>query len=146
MKYQFKNVERKKLILEVIAESQVREFIEKCEVYTSDNYEGVILGYNSKKLDFNGFVEIITACNNALKEIITQEEMDILLSNSQALDKVDNPIWFNEISEEYYHLMVIAVDKKFKGKGIFRKLISPLLKDCDKKKIPILIETHNKKI
>ena len=64
----------------------------------------------------------------------------------QALDKVDNPIWFNEISEEYYHLMVIAVDKKFKGKGIFRKLISPLLKDCDKKKIPILIETHNKKI
>lgn len=143
MKYQLKNVERKQLILQSIAESQVREFIEKGEVYTTDNYEGAILGYNSKKLDFNGFLQIIIACNNDLKEVITEEEMATLISNGQRLDKVDNPTWFNEMAEEYYHLMVIAVDKKFKGKGIFRKLISPLLKECDEKKIPILLETHN---
>ena len=88
MKYQFKNIERKQLILKAVSESQVRKFIEKGEVYTSSNYEGAILGYNSKKLDLNSFLEIITACNKDLTEITIKKE-------------------------------------------------------CDEKKIPILIETHN---
>ena len=40
--------------------------------------------------------------------------------------------------------MTIVIDKQFRGRGIFRKLISPLLKECDEKKLPILLETHNK--
>ena len=41
-------------------------------------------------------------------------------------------------------MKTIAVDKKIRGGGAFRELISPLLKECDIKKIPVLLETHNK--
>lgn len=144
MEYQLRNLERKQFILKTIAESQVREFLEKAEVYTIDNCTGAILGYNSKNVDFNGFIEILTTMNNELVKILTEQEMQTLISTSQVLSKVDNIIWFNEISEEYYHLMTIVIDKQFRGQGIFRKLISPLLKECDEKKIPIALETHNK--
>jgi ribosomal protein S18 acetylase RimI-like enzyme len=145
MEYQLRNLERKQIILKTIAESQVREFIEKAEVHTIDNCRGAILGYNSKNIDFNGFIEILTKMNNELVEILTEQEMDNLISTSEVLSKVDNIMWFNEIAEEYYHLMTIVIDKQFRGRGIFRKLISPLLKECDEKKIPIVLETHNKK-
>ncbi|BCZ44539.1 hypothetical protein psyc5s11_06060 [Clostridium gelidum] len=144
MKYQLRNLERKQLILKTIVESQVREFLGKAEVYTIDNCKGAILGYNSRNVDFNRFIEIVTEINNELIKILTEQEMQTLISASQMLGEVDNPLWFNEISEEYYHLMTIAIDKEFRGRGIFRKLISPLIKECDEKKIPILLETHNK--
>lgn len=144
MEYQLRNVERKQYILKTIAESQVREFLEKGEVYTVDNCTGAILGYNSKNVDINGFIEILTTMNNELLKILTEDEMQTLISTSQDLSKVDNLMWLNEISGEYYHLMTIVIDKQFRGRGIFRKLISPLLKECDEKKLPILLETHNK--
>lgn len=144
MEYQLRNLERKQYILKTIAESQVREFLEKGEVYTIDNCTGAILSYNSKNVDFNGFIEILTTMNNELLKILTEDEMQTLISTSQDLSKVDNLIWINEISGEYYHLMTIVIDKQFRGRGIFRKLISPLLKECDEKKLPILLETHNK--
>lgn len=145
MEYQLRNLERKQIILKSIAESQVREFIDKAEVYTIDNCTGAMLGYNSKNIDFNGFMEILTKMNNKLVEILTEQEMKTLISTSEVLSEVDNITWFNEIPEEYYHLMTIVIDKQFKGRGIFRRLISPLLKECDEKKIPILLETHNDK-
>lgn len=145
MEYQLRNIERKQLVLKTIAESQVREFIENAEVHTMDNCTGAILGYNSNDVDFNGFVEILTKMNNELLEILTEQEMDTLISTGEELSKVDNIIWFNEIAEEYYHLMTIVIDKQFRGRGIFRKLISPLIKECDEKNIPIVLETHNKK-
>lgn len=144
MEYQLRNLERKQFILKIIAESQVRVFLEKAEVYTVDNCTGAMLGYNSKNVDFNRFIEMLTTMNNELLEILTEQEMKTLISTSQVLSKVDNLIWLNEISEEYYHLMTIVIDKQFRGQGIFRKLISPLLKECDEKKIPIALETHNK--
>lgn len=145
MEYQLRNLERKQIILKSIAESQVREFIDKAEVYTIDNCTGAMLGYNSKNIDFNGFMEILIKMNNKLVEILTEQEMKTLISTSEVLSEVDNITWFNEIPEEYYHLMTIVIDKQFKGRGIFRRLISPLLKECDEKKIPILLETHNDK-
>ena len=144
MEYQLRNLERKQYILKTIAESQVREFLEKGEVYTVDNCTGAILGYNSKNVDFNRFIEILTTMNNELLKILTEDEMQMLISASQDLSNVDNLMWLNEISGEYYHLMTIVIDKQFRGRGIFRKLISPLLKECDEKKLPILLETHNK--
>lgn len=145
MEYQLRNLERKQIILKSIAESQVREFIDKAEVYTIDNCTGAMLGYNSKNIDFNEFMEILAKMNNKLVEILTEQEMKTLISTSEVLSEVDNITWFNEIPEEYYHLMTIVIDKQFKGRGIFRRLISPLLKECDEKKIPILLETHNDK-
>lgn len=145
MEYQLRNLERKQFILKTIAESQVREFIENAEVHTIDNCTGAILGYNSTDVDFNGFIEILTKMNNELVEILTAQEMQALISTSEVLSKVDNIMWINEIPDEYYHLMTIVIDKQFRGRGIFRKLILPLLKECDENKIPIVLETHNKK-
>lgn len=143
-KYQLRNIERKYILLKTTAESQLREFLNKGDMYTLADCNGVVIGYNSRKIDFDGFIKILTAISNELMKVITEEELKIVISNSQMLGEVDNPLWFKEIDEEYYHLMVIAVDKQIRGGGAFRELITPLLKECDIKKIPILLETHNK--
>lgn len=142
--YQLRNIERKYILLKTTAESQLREFLNKGDMYTLDDCNGIVIGYNSRKIDFDGFIKILTAISNELMKVITAEELQIIISNSKMLGEVDNPLWFKEIDEEYYHLMVIAVDKQIRGSGAFRELISPLLKECDIKKIPVLLETHNK--
>jgi len=55
-------------------------------------------------------------------------------------------LWFNEFREEYYHLLVVAIDKRFRGTGAFRELITPFLQQSDAKGIPIILETHNQSI
>ena len=143
-KYQLRNIERKHFFLKTSAEIQLRKFLNNNgDVYTLDDCKGVVIGYNSRKIDFDGFIKIATEINDELMKVITEEEMQIIISNNQMLDEVDNPLWFYGICEEYYHLLAIAVDKQIRGNGAFRELISPLLKECDEKNIPVLVETHS---
>lgn len=140
--YQLRNIERKQFVLKTQAENQLREFMEKGDVYALDNNKGLVIGYDSRKLDFNDFIKILTVCSNELKEIMTEHEMQTIIGNSRMLGAVDNPFWFHGMSSEYYHLMVIVIDKQIRGSGAFRELISPVLRESDMEKIPIIIETH----
>lgn len=142
--YQLRNIERKQFVLKTQAENQLREFMKKGDVYALDNNKGLVIGYDSRKLDFNDFIKILTVCSNELKKIITEHEMQIIIDNSKMLEVVDNPFWFHEVFSEYYHLVVIVIDKQIRGSGAFRELISPVLRESDMEKIPILIETHKK--
>lgn len=142
--YQLRNIERKEFVLKIQAENQLREFMKKGDVYVLDNNKGLVIGYDSRKLDFSDFIEILTVCSNELKKIMTEHEMQTIIDNSKMLEVVDNPFWFHEMFIEYYHLMVIVIDKQIRGSGAFRELISPVLRESDMEKIPILIETHKK--
>lgn len=142
--YQLRNIQRKEFVLKTQAENQLREFMEKGDVYALDNNKGLVIGYDSRKLDFNDFIKILTVCSNELKEIMTEHEMQTIISNSRILGAVDNPFWFHGMFSEYYYLVVIVIDKQIRGSGAFRELISPVLRESDMEKIPIIIETHKK--
>lgn len=137
--YQLRDLERKYFILKTAVMNQLRGFMDDGDVYTLDNCRGLVIGYDSRKIDFDGFIKIITAMNDELMKTMTEEEIQRIMSNSEDLAEVDNPFWFHGLYEEYYHFMTIVIDKELKGSGAFRELISPLLE----KKIPIVLETHN---
>jgi predicted GNAT family N-acyltransferase len=49
----------------------------------------------------------------------------------------------SNIMTEVYHLMIVAVDKALKGTGACRKLLMAVINECEEKKIPIILQTHN---
>ncbi|QOR35469.1 GNAT family N-acetyltransferase [Clostridium sp. 'deep sea'] len=54
--------------------------------------------------------------------------------------------WVREYvnKDEYLHIDLVVVDKTIRGKGYFKKLVTPVLKQAHKQNIPVTIETHNK--
>ena len=47
------------------------------------------------------------------------------------------------MSGRFYRIKIVAVDESMRGKGAFRRLVTPVLDFADKEKIPVVLETHN---
>lgn len=143
LEIQMNNLERKEQILQVQSKKQIMSFIEKGNIQRLEKNNGISIGYYSKAIGLNDFIEIINSCSEEIMKVITEDELKLLIENSEKLKNIEHPVWFHELKEDYYHLLVVAVDKKLKGSGAFRKLITPVLSDCDEKRIKIVLETNN---
>lgn len=56
--------------------------------------------------------------------------------------EIHHPIpWHKKISKNSYYIAQIAVAKEAKGTGLLRKMLTPILEDCQKKQIDIVLET-----
>jgi len=71
-------------------------------------------------------------------------DIKTILSNNKKIKNVVNFKWQKEfINDRYYRIKIVAVDKELRGSGAFRRLVTPVLDQCDKSNIPVVLETHN---
>lgn len=72
------------------------------------------------------------------------KDVKIYSSNVKNVLKVINLKWQKEfIKGNYYYIKIIAVANENRGKGVFRKLITPTLNYCKEHNIPIILESTN---
>lgn len=62
--------------------------------------------------------------------------------------KIQNMIhdrnWFKKYGKNCYYITQIAVSKEKKGSGLFRRIFNPILEECQKNDMCIVLETFTK--
>ncbi len=77
-----------------------------------------------------------------LLEHATEEELLLMQSRAILENEIIPQNWHIKYFDgEVSHLLVVAIDKSLKGTGAFRKLLMPVILSCEKKKMPIVLET-----
>ncbi|MEG0641984.1 MAG: GNAT family N-acetyltransferase, partial [Clostridium sp.] len=107
--------------------------------------EGIIIAYSKKDMGWFALIKAMLTAQNSLFKSISKEEKKIVINNSKKVKKVTDLSWHKKAvnTKGYYHILNIAIREDLKGKGIFRNLITPLIEECNKKNICIVLETNN---
>lgn len=108
-----------------------------------ENLKSLLVGYEKKK--YSLFREIILSVLSQIKLLnsINGSDLKIFAQNSKNAMKSVDLKWHREfIKGNYYYIKIIAIAKDYRGRGIFRKLMMPIIHKCNKKFIPIILETN----
>ncbi|MEF9934186.1 hypothetical protein [Clostridium sp.] len=126
--------------------SEINGFMKHGDVRILGENEGIIIGYNKKEMGWFKYLKSILSAQNSLFKSITKEEKKKILENSKVVKKVSDISWHKRAvnTNGYYHVLTLAVRGDLKGTGAFRRLITPLIEECNEKNICIVLETNNK--
>lgn len=143
--YLLKGIKNKEEVLQKQAEVML-EFAKKKDIIFTleNNYDAVMLAtYSFQHKKSDDIIYLYNVIKVSFKMMNIWDFL-ILLKNHKKTSKVLNFKWYKEFTDgHYYHLKLIAIDKKLKGTGAFRKLITPVLENAKKQKIPVVLETLN---
>ena len=144
VKFQMEDLERAGFLLTLQSEGQIEAFDKYNAVQFLDEGQGLLIGYSSKEISEPLLLEIMQNSSLKLLEHATEEELLLMQSKAMLENEIIPRNWHCKYFDgEAYHLLVVAVDESLKGTGAFRKLLMPVLLSCEKKKIPIVLETFN---
>ncbi len=67
-----------------------------------------------------------------------------IISNYKKAGSVVSFEWQEDfVNGRFFRIKIVAIDENMRGKGAFRRLVTPVLDFADKEKIPVVLETHN---
>lgn len=137
---QFRGVQDGQALLAVQCAGMCRAFSRVGGVTTCDDLAGIALGY------FTGDEErLMQALQEEQAELLRQFPMETLAAvqqNTAEVAKIAQPNWYERFlgQREVYILQAIAVRKDLRGTGIFRKVISPVLSEAERRGIPVVLQ------
>ncbi|MDS0527076.1 GNAT family N-acetyltransferase [Clostridium sp. SHJSY1] len=140
-----KGIDNGKVFLEKLLAIQLPAFIKTMDVSSlDDKLNSVIISY--EKNNYSNFRMLILNLLTSPKvlRVLEKEDLKVYSSNIKNVSKVINLKWQNEfIKGNYYYIKAIAIENKERGKGVFRKLITPTLNYCNENNIPIILESNS---
>lgn len=141
---QIKGIEDQRNFLEKLFLSQMSVLNKTCELYCPDDtFNSILAGCEKKYSSLFREVILNIACQMKLLNLIKRSELKIFAQNSKKAMKSVDLNWHKEfIKGNYYYIKIIAIAKEHRGKGIFKKLISPVIHKCNERSIPIILETN----
>lgn len=142
--FQIGGLDRAEALFSLQCEAQIQAFDRQNAVQLLEDDKGFLIGFFSELLPFDKFIETLQEASSKLIEAATDEELLYIQNNALLSNEVTPLDWHNQyISGNVFHLLTVVVDKSLKGTGALRKLIMPVIADCEARKIPIVLETHN---
>ncbi len=144
---QIGGLERADMLFYLQYDGQIRAFDQQSAVQVLENSKGLLIGYSSNSLNEKQLLQLQEDLKQAslkLMEVATKEELLFMQNNALLAGEVTKPDWYtNYCDGEVFYLMVIVIDQSLKGTGAFRRLLTPVIKECEEKMIPIVLQTHN---
>ena len=144
---QIGGLERAEMLFYLQCAGQIRAFDQQSAVQVLENSKGLLIGYSSNSLNEKQLLQLHEDLKQAslkLMEVATKEELLFMQNNAMLAVEITKPDWYtNYFDGEVFHLMVIVIDQSLKGTGAFRRLLTPVIKECEEKIIPIVLQTHN---
>ncbi|CAM3712914.1 hypothetical protein [Mesobacillus zeae] len=106
--------------------------------------KGVLIGYSTARVSEEKLIATLQNAAKYLLENASSEEITQLSKYAIDANEVNDEGWYKRYWQgEVYNLQIITIDKNLKGTGAFRELLSPILKSCEEKGIPIVAQTNN---
>lgn len=130
-------------ILEMQCRCQISAFLKLNGVSTFGRGEGIAMGYSTR--DQEQLYAYLAEESAFLREHVPQEVLATLQKNAGDVVKIVQDDWYEKFlgKREVYVLQAIAVRPSVRGTGVFRKLISPILRSGQELGIPVVLQTHN---
>lgn len=140
-----KGIDNKEIFLEKLFINQLRIWKKTIDVFSlDDKVNSVIIGYEKKNYKSFRVLLLTLMSNPRMLRDLGKKDINIYSSNIKNVLKVINLKWQKEfIKGNYYYIKIIAVADENRGKGVFRKLITPTLNYCKEHNIPIILESTN---
>ncbi|PDW02948.1 hypothetical protein [Candidatus Viridilinea mediisalina] len=143
----FQGIQNKAQLLHITSLLQIKQAAnsERMQLHLLDgNPRAFLIGGYSKHQSYWKQALLMLKTYMVVFSTLSWADIRTLWANNQSIRDVLNLGWYQEfVGENYYHLKIIAIDKHLRGTGAFRKLITPVLINCDLQQIPIVLETHN---
>lgn len=141
---QMGNFEHAEILLYLHCEGQIRAFDQQSAVRVLENNQGLLIGYAANSINEEQLLKDFNHASLKIMETITQEELISMQNNAVLAGEITKPEWYKKYYDgEVFHLMVIVIDRPLKGTGAFRRLLIPVIKECERKEMPIVLQTHN---
>ena len=112
-------------------------------IYGDDKIKGVFVGIPTKKYTLFNILLSSLKTLEVYKDI-SRQDVDVIKEKNKIQEKIHDLKWYKKYSKNSYYLFQVVVAKEYKGTGVFRKLISPILEECEKKNMDIVLETNTK--
>lgn len=142
--FQTKGLERAELLLSLQSEGQIQAFSEQNAVRVLEDGKGILIGYSLKELPEPLFVKLMQQSCRQLLEKATEEELQSMQKNAMLEIEIIPQNWHAKyFNGDVFHILIVAIDKSLKGTGAFRNLLMPVIQDCERKGMPIVVETFN---
>lgn len=140
-----KGIENKEIFLEKLFMNQLRIWEKIIDVVSlDDKFNSIIIGYEKENYKSFRILLLTLMSNPRMLCDLGTKDVKIYSSNVKNVLKVINLKWQKEfIKGNYYYIKIIAVANENRGKGVFRKLITPTLNYCKEHNIPIILESTN---
>ncbi|MEF9952769.1 MAG: GNAT family N-acetyltransferase [Clostridium sp.] len=143
--YTLDGIENKKEFLKKFGESQILAFSKDGYIRGVGEGEGIIIGYNKKEIGWFKLFKSMIKGQSILFKSISKDEKQRVINNGKKLKKFTDMSWYKKAvnTKGYFHILTIAVREDLKGQGIFRKLITPIIEECNKNNLCIVLETNS---
>ena len=142
--FQINDLKRADFLLSLQFADQIQAFSKHNAVQLLNDGQGLLIGYSSKEIPEPLLLEIMQQSSSKLLEHATEEELLLIQSRAILENEIIPQNWHIKYFDgEVFHLLVVAIDKSLKGTGAFRKLLIPVILSCEKKRMPIVLETFN---
>ncbi|MBV7273110.1 GNAT family N-acetyltransferase [Clostridiaceae bacterium UIB06] len=140
-----KGIDNKKLFLENLFMIQLPIFEKTIEVFSSDDkLNSVLIGYEKK--NYKSFKTLILnlMASPRVFRALGKKDFNTYSANLKSALTVIDLKWQKEfIKGNYYYIKAIAIANEERGRGIFRKLITPTLSYCNENNLPLILESNN---
>lgn len=140
-----KGIDNKKLFLENLFMIQLPIFEKTIEVLSlDDKLNSVVIGYEKRKYKNFRTLALNLMASPRLIRTLGKKDFNTYSSNIKSALKIIDLKWQKEfIKGNYYYIKAIAIANEDRGRGIFRKLITPTLSYCNENNLPLILEANN---
>jgi len=126
----------------------LKEFVKHGDAQLLDGSpKAVVLGYHSKAIRPMTRTVHTLRLVLLLRRLLSKEDFRSLRRNLKKHDRVMDLKWpYRHIDGDFYYIKVVAVDPSLRGSGAFRRLMTPVIEDCARRGLPMVLESHDDRV
>ncbi|MGI5824150.1 MAG: GNAT family N-acetyltransferase [Bacillota bacterium] len=111
------------------------------------NGDGMLIGFSTENLEERPFVKDLQDSSKQLLPDVDPDVMQAIEKNGRKVLAISDPEWQKKFVGDaaVYVIQLIVVRNEVRGTGIFRKLLEPVLEECSRRNLPVVLQTHNPK-
>ncbi|MBQ3420647.1 MAG: GNAT family N-acetyltransferase, partial [Romboutsia sp.] len=124
---------------------QVEAFFKRGLLKISSNGHGMLIGYSTRDFSDNDLLQCLEESSKYIIDSISEKDMHIIQNNALKVASITKEDWYKKFigNKDVFVVQIVVVEKKYRGTGVFRELISPILMKCTQDNIPVVMKTHN---
>lgn len=121
------------------------EAFDKLGMISNIEEDGMIIGYTPEDVQREEFMEALQQAPKYLLQTVSEEDLLKMQNNIMELSKMIQPDWYNKFLDDVpvYILHVVMVRQEMRGKGLLRKLFTPVFERCERENRTIVLQTHS---